>query len=298
VKPLETIVEGIPQHARIEEVFTFKADKELAFRLYPDNRPRNLEIAALQKGIVLMSKGAELIEEGAGFGVPIAMYADCTFFSSTAQIYLEELSEKAAVISKVYFLDTVSRKQLRGSFINEGLYSLFHKTFTKAYLNTENLRPVFDWIMSFRKALGVETQFVKAASKGKVTVTYTLFPDAIKVHVDLSALDKARCREILILNEQGASVFRKHTDSEGTVLRDKQIGGWAKVTAKQASFSDVAEQISFSLENIRGATLYRGREQIKGRFSWTGMTYGLNPHASSFDYTIKLAKPSYLSGDA
>ncbi len=302
LKPQEVIAEvhrqPLRKSARVEDVFTFAADKDISLRLYPDTRPRNLEIAALQKGIVLMLQGVELIEEGAGFGVPIAMYADGTFFSSTAEVHLQEQSENSAVISKVYFLDAVSRKQMHGSFINEGLYSVFHKTFSKAYLNTENLRPVFDWIMSFRKALGVETRFVKAASRGKVTVTYTLLSNAVKVHVDLSQLDKARCREILLLNEQGAPFFRKYGDSEGTVLCDRQIGAWAKVTAKQASFSDVKESMSFSLENINGAALYRGREQIKDRFSWTGMTYGLNPKAASFDYTIKISKPaSYLAGD-
>jgi hypothetical protein len=287
---MKTQLQPLRKPTRIEEAFTFLADKEISFRLYPDNRPRNLEIATLQKGIVLMSNGVELIEEGAGFGVPIAKYVDCTFFSRTAEIYLQEQSENAVVISKVYFLDTVSRKQLHGALINDGVYSLFHQTFEKSYQNSKTLRPVFDWMMSFRKTIGVETQFVKAAPRGRVTVTYTLLPNEIDVHVDLSELDKAQCQEILLLNEQGATSFRKHTDSEGTVLFDQQIGAWANVTAKQASFFNIEKAISFSLENIKGATLYRGREEIKDRFSWSGMTYMLNPKASSFDYTIKIAK--------
>jgi hypothetical protein len=249
-----------------------------------------LEIAALQKGLVLVADGDELIEEGAGFGVPIAKYADCTYFSSTAQVYLHEQREGEVVVSKVFFMDAVSRKQVRGTYVDEGFYSALHKTFESLYLGRVGGHGVFDWLMQFRNLLGVQTRFVRAASRGKVTVTYRFLQSRVQVNVDLSGLDRAGCQEILLLNEQGAGTFRRLSDSDSVALLDNQIGGWTRVQAKRAAFSDGSGSVSFSLENMADATLYCGREQVKGRFSWAGMTYSLKPNVPAFHYTITLSK--------
>jgi hypothetical protein len=112
--------------------------------------------------------------------------------------------------------------------------------------------------------------------------------------VDFSAIDMNNCREILILNEQGASFFRQIFDNSGVLLRDNEIGPWTKVTAKQASFSDIHRRLSFSLENIKGATLYRGREKVADRFSWAGMTYSLNTSESFFTYTVRIEQDAFF----
>lgn len=242
-----------------------------------------------------MADGAELIEEGAGFGVPIAKYADRTYFSTSAEVFLMKLSPNEAVVSKVFFLDAVSEKQVGSISINHGFYSLFHSGFERAYLYSKSLRPFFDGIMRLRKAVGLQTRFMKVEPKGMVAVTYRCCPSLIRVHVELSTLEKANCQEILILNEQGAAFFRKYSDSDGAMLCDGQIGAWAEVKAKQAAFSDLEAQLSFSLEDMRSAKLFRGREQIKDRFSWAGLSYALHPHTSSFDYTIRISEPRRAS---
>jgi hypothetical protein len=248
-----------------------------------------MEIAALQKGLVLVYNGSELIEEGAGFGVPITKYSDRTYFSRTANVYVKEQDENSVIIKKVFLLDAISKKQVRGSNINDDLYSIFHKTFEKSYLHLGNMRAFFDLIMRLRKNIGIETQFSKVSPKGKVTVTYHCFSDRIKVCVDFSEVDKVGCKEILILNEQGATFFRKHIKGN-EVLCDKKIGAWNKVVAEKAEFYDIRNRISFSMEKRDGAILYSGWEQIKDRFSWAGMTYALSPKTSIFNYMIRLKK--------
>jgi hypothetical protein len=98
--------------------------------------------------------GSELVEEGAGFGVPIAKYSDATRFSRNATVYIEKPDENSIVITKVFFLDSVSKKKVHGFFINDIIYSTFHKTFEKAYLNRGNMRSIFDLIMRLRRTIG------------------------------------------------------------------------------------------------------------------------------------------------
>ncbi len=269
------------------EPMTFVSEGKLAFRLYPDNRPANLEIAPLQKGLVLILSGEELIEEGAGFGAPIAKYEDCAYFSRTAKLFVDEQSDKHVKLRKEFFLDAVSRKRVKGASINEDFYSIFHKTFERAYLGRRSMRPVFDWTMRLRKNLGVTTQFPLVPSKGKVSVTYTCSRDKILIAVDLSELDTKGCDEVLLLNEQGASTFRRYVDCEGNEYQDTRIGGWSRVMAKIGSFSDARNKVSFSLETKEGASMYFGREQVKDRFSWSGITYALSPAKKFFEYSVR-----------
>ena len=271
---------------QLEKPFTFNINKAVSLRIYPDNRPQNMEIASLQKGLVLVVDGSELIEEGAGFGVPIAKYSDATFFSRTATVYFEKMDENAAVLVKVFLLDSVSKKRVHGAFINDGLYSVFHKSFEKAYLQG-NLRSFFDWVMRLRRTIGLETCFTSVSPRGKVTISYHCYPDHIEVSADFSEVEMTNCQEILTLNEQGATFFRKYRNGNA-ILQDEKVGAWTRVDAEQAEFSDLKEHISFSMEKKDDATLYFGREQVKDRFSWAGMTYALSPKTSRFNYTIRL----------
>jgi len=241
----------------------------------------------LQKGLVLVVDGSEIVEEGAGFGVPILKYSDKTFFSRTATVYVKEKDDKSTLIVKVFSLDTVSKKQMQGAFINDSFYSVFHEIFEKVYLNYGKMRPIFDWIMRLRKTMGIETYFAKVSSRGNATFQYLCYPDHIKVCADFSKVDMTHCREILILNEQGASFFRKIRNSK-VVLQDRQIGAWIKNGSELVEFSDFEGRISFSADELDNATLYYGREQVKGRFSWAGIIYSLNPKTLLFNYTIRL----------
>ena len=131
-----------------------------------------METAPLQKGLVLMLNGKELIEEGLGFGAPVVKYQDKTYFSSSAEISIEKNTSACKVLKK-YVLDSVSRKKFwRASYIDDGVYSSLRKTFSKPYLTQKNLSPFFNAVMELRQIAKIKTEFQKVKDRGTVTVTY------------------------------------------------------------------------------------------------------------------------------
>jgi hypothetical protein len=271
------------------EAVTLRLNDHLSVRLYKDCRPTCLETGTLQKGLVLLLDGRELIEEGVGFGVPIVKYEDKTFFSSKADASIRRIGADY-VISKAYTLDTVSRKKYgRATYIDDSLYSPLRKTFESLYLKHKKLTPLFNKVMELRDLANIKTEFVTAKPRGKVTINYHCQPTAINIRADFSKVALNKCREVLVLNEQGSSVFQKYADSNGQNLLCNKIGAWETVTADQASLQSAKGQVSFSLQNNRDATLFRGWEKTRKRFSWAGLSYSMPPNHGTFEYTIGLS---------
>lgn len=271
-----------------KQFLTVNISKNVSFRLYEDTKPHFLEISPLQKGLVLLFGGRELIDEGIGFGVPVIKYEDKTFFSSSATLTIPPCS-KGNVFAKSFVIDTISRKRIgERSYINDKIYSFFRKIFEKAYLNCRKTASFFNLIMEFRNALNVQTDFVKTKPRGTVTVTYTCLPEEVKVNVDFTKLNRTGCSQILVLNEQGATFFRKYHDTDSLMLTNRDISAWAIVEAKEASLSDLAGSLTFTLEKLKTAQLLKGWEKTRGRFCWAGLSYALPADSSSFEYAIRL----------
>jgi hypothetical protein len=270
------------------EMFTQKISAHLSVRLYSDCRPSCLETADLQKGLVLLFDGKELIEEGVGFGVPVVKYADKTFFPGSAEIHVKKENSEV-VLTKTYSLNTVSLKKFgSATYIDDTLYSPLRKTFQTLYLKHKKLTPLFNKLMELREIANLKTEFIKVKPRGQVTVSYRCLPNEIEVHADFSNLALKRCSEILVLNEQGASFFPKYVDSNGLTLFGQKIGAWETVLAKQSTLQSVKGNVSFQLQNTGGARLFRGFEHTKKRFSWVGLSYSMHPHNRTFDYSVKL----------
>jgi hypothetical protein len=272
------------------EPITLYLDNRLSVRLYKDARPNCLETASLHKGLVLISNGSELIEEGVGFGVPVVRYEDKTYFSSSAGVTVGE-NGNSHLLEKRYVLDTISRKRFwKASYINDDFYSFVHKLFERVYISHKSLAPACNRIMELRGVMKIQTEFVKVEPRGTIAFKYFCQANRIRIEVDLSDLKLDGCREILILNEQGSTCFRKYSDTDGTELFDENIGAWKAVRAKEASLSDARDTLAFSLQNIDEAALFRGWENIKGRFSWSGLSYSLQPRLRAFNYVIEIGE--------
>lgn len=278
-----------PTPHRIDEPYTHGAGWDLDIRIYPDERPGNLEIASLQKGLILIQSGVELVEEGSGFGVPVARFRDKTYFSGSATLTLLD-EGPPLIIQKSYMLDMISVKSLRsGLKISDALYHPLNRAFARVYISRPSLRPLFNKVMETSKAVGVTTRFVKVTPRGVVNIRYTLRESLIEVKADLDKISTV-CEELVILNEQGASTFRKYRDDRGLILLDDAIGAWDKTDSYKCTLSDIEEKLSFTIERSSDSlAMYRGRERVRNRFSWTGIALSLKP-GSSANYTIRLKR--------
>ena len=271
----------------LKEPITVDLTDGLSVRLYADSRPHCMETAAIQKGLILMLDNKELIQEGVGFGVPVVKYQDKTYFSSSAEVLIENGN---STVTKTYILDSVSRKRIwRSAYINDGLYSFTRKKFALLYLGHKNYSSFFNNFMELRQLAKVRTEFQKVKPRGAIAVKYDIQPATINVSLDFSRIVLSGCEEILVQNEQGSDIFNKYVDSDDLKLSGSKIGGWDAVTADEACLLSTNFPVSFSLRRTEGATLFRGWENTKRRFSWAGLNYSLFPSNSSFSYTIGLS---------
>jgi hypothetical protein len=156
------------------------------------------------------------------------------------------------------------------------------------YQNHRRLRFPILTLKTLPLKLGVSTTFVKTASIGKVTFTYTINQGHILVKADFNSLKTRNLERIFILNEQGSRFFTKYSDSDGTQLTNEQIGAWDITEADWASITDAQDKVGFRLKKIENSLLRRGREFQKGILEWIGLDYEVDPGAVSADYEIEI----------
>ena len=75
-------------------------------RLYQDTRPHIGKVAGLQKGLVWVADGRELIEEGYGFGCPIVQSGGRSYNSRHAETEVVSTGEQTRLV-KYYTMDTL-----------------------------------------------------------------------------------------------------------------------------------------------------------------------------------------------
>lgn len=232
---------------------------------------------------MLLRGGVEVVEEGAGFGLPIAKYADKTLFPGSATLKIIEGTPPVAV--KTYQMDTISIKSLGKSRISDRIYQPVHKAFARVYLSIDAMRPVFDTLIGLRDTAGLRTSFVATRPRGEVKVRYTFYPD----HIEIEAIPRLGegCEELIMLNEQGASTFRIYS-GEGRTLVDREMGAWDGIDAGEATLSDLEGDVAFTVMRPKNAGFWRGRESVKGRLSWAGLALSfIDP--GEIRYTVKLS---------
>ena len=242
---------------------TYSISDSVALRIHSDTKPQNMKIANLQKGMILLFNGAEVIGEGTGFGVPIGKYSDETFFSGSSILQVQR-QENFVIIRKEFLMDLVARDGFRNFKLENRKLRRLSDSFSLLYQKHKRLAQFSLLAKGLLFKFGVESTFIRTVPKGKVIVTYKIDRNRILVNLSFSELDRNNLQKVFVLNEQGAQFFRKYSDSEGLKLSDDEIGAWDDVTAQSAKIADKHDRIGFSLRNVEGTVLRRGREVMKG----------------------------------
>jgi len=269
-----------------------KLNDDLSLLAYQDSKPNNVgETRELQKGLILTSSGKELNEEGVGFGVPVALFSDKPYFSKSAQLLVNDTG-KETILLKRFKMNCIYTKGWRQKVLTDhSLHSFFYffqKKIEIAYHNHRNFQKMMRHITKLQNYLGIKTCFLEVKPRGEITLSYKISSNRIGVKVDLRRLQKRNCKKVFILNEQGASFFRKYFDSLGLELFDDNIGVWDSVQADWACISDLKGKLSFRLKQFPELKMYRGREHLEGLLSWAGLAYELKPSKRVFYYEIDL----------
>ncbi len=260
--------------------FGVEIDGRFSARISPEQSPPGLKTSGLEKGLLLARDGRDLAEGGMGFGVPVVRYRDEMYFSKAAT-----LSPAQSSLTKIFFLDSVERLDVGGHVVGMGAASL-----ARLYRASRPLRqPIIKVGELANRLVPSKAEFKGVPSRGQVSIKFEAHLDRIRVSCNLAELDRRGCQGIFILNEQGPSFFRNYQDSSGRRLVDGGIGAWERVSADEASLSDVPSTFHFSLKQAADAKMWLGRE-AHGDVAWAGLIYELPPSLDSFVYDIFLGR--------
>lgn len=262
---------------------TFSLSDPVSLRIYAGTEPRNLKIADLQKGLILVVNGTEAVGEGTGFGLPVLVYSDETYFSGSSRLCVSQRGD-CCVVVKEFIMDRVARNSFRNVTLENRAARSFIERLSDLYQGHPRFR--FLTLKDLTGRMSIGKAFLKAPSKGKVTVTYTVDKSRIMVKADFKKLEKSGLQKIFMLNEQGTGFFRRYTDSLGTELRDDKIGAWDGTGGEWACLQTLRGEIGFRLWRVKNSVLRRGREFLEGSLDWVGLDYEISHKSDVFEYVI------------
>jgi hypothetical protein len=245
----------------------------------------------LQKGLVLFQGDQELAEEGVGFGVPVLKRGIQTIFPGDVEVASQR---RGAVweVTAVFRMNLEERIAVlgRGSLRSRRLYGM-KNSLAALHRRVPLVRgPLTAASSGLRWMFGWETTYEEADFDGSVKVVYTVHGEAgrVIIEVDTAGVPLDRVSEVVVMNEQGARRFDRYRDSDGTCLQGDEIGTWDNVAAAEASFVSETGGLAFTLGQVPGARLFRGREMVGLRLSWAGFGYSLTPPAERFSYVVRI----------
>ncbi len=263
-----------------------------SLRFPHDSSPGEGLTTGLAKGVCMFEGLADLSEEGMGFGVPVVVSRWRTYLSYKAPTI--ETSPDGSLIKKVYYLDAV---QNIGDRTTTGVWPyMWLETKGLVY---KSLPRAQRWLLDKRDARDrtPKVTFVRASSLAIVPVEYRIGENSVSVTADLSALNSLPGRSrIYILNEQGGRSFPIYRENDRASLTGID-GGWVIVSAAAAGFAAADGGKWFNLKARPGAAMFRGREIVDGRLSWSGIEYSISGYQDKrFSYQVNTGGTSRADG--
>ena len=246
----------------------------------------------LQKGLLLLDGRQELAEEGVGFGVPILKRGVQTIFPGEMQLAWRRTGPVWKVTA-VFAMDLVERlAKPGGASLRSGVLYAAKDSLAALHRRVPPLRvPLTTASATLRRVFGWVTTYEEVEVCAQLKVTYAVDGERgkIGVAVDLSGLPED-VTEVVMMNELGGRHFDRYMDADGSDLRGDEIGTWDEVTAARARFESEAHRVAFSLGQVEGARLSRGRELIGARLAWSGFGYSLPPTVGAFAYEVRIER--------
>jgi hypothetical protein len=264
---------------------TFPFSGSASFRIYSSTEPHNWKIGDLQKGLILIYKGTETVGEGTGFGVPVLVYSDETLFSGSSKVDVSQ-RDGPRTVCKEFVMDRVARNRFRSVTLENRIVRRFFTRLADVYQRHPRFRSLT--LKDLTGKMDVDTTFLKASSRGKVVVTYTMDGPIVVVRADFRDLQRRGLEKIFMLNEHGSRFFREYADSDGAELMDTAIGAWDGITAEWGCLKILNGEFGFRLWRIEESVLRRGREFLEGSLDWVGLDYEVSPMMNVFEYRIEV----------
>jgi hypothetical protein len=267
------------------DALTVPISDHLSIRAYSDTKPHNWKIADLQKGLILVHEGIEMVGEGTGFGFPVVVYEDETFFPGSAKVFAFRQAE-CFVIRKEYLMDRVGRNRFRNVAMENRKTRSLSKYLANLYQSHRHLR--FLSLKGLLMDFGVRSNFVRSSPAGKVPVSFVISKNIVEINAKFDLLSRKKPLKVFMLNEQGSRFFRRYCDSSGTELFDKGIGAWDLVQPDWASLTTMRGEAGFRLWKKQNAVLRVGREFLDGSLDWVGLDYEVDPETKAFQYAVEI----------
>jgi hypothetical protein len=271
-----------PNLLRVDTYASYISDS-VSLKVYSGTEPHNLKISNLQKGLVFVLKGVEAIGEGSGFGLPVAVYSDETYFSGTSKLYISQC-DNCCVIVKEFTMDRIARNTFKNVTLENRSARGFIEHLSKLYRDHHQFRVLTLKNLTGRMSIG--KVFMEAAPRGKITITYNIEGEHVIVKACFQKLEKRGLEKTFMLNEQGAGFFRSYNDSLGMKLMDGEIGAWDLIGGEWACIKTLRGETGFRLWNVDDAVLRRGREFLRGSLNWVGLDYEISRENDAFAYVI------------